>query len=125
MCTWNSAYPRLISALSSPVSQPRTPSITPFIRTPYNLSIRFLSVLICSSAASIKTAATGKTTSAVNAPTDLSQNTEIAQKSDKSDKSEAILSMLVSAVLEMDARMKRMEEMLEQISLKVGVNPQI
>lgn len=34
---------------------------------------------------------------------------------DKDDKSEAILNMLVGAVLSMDARMKRMEEMLEML----------
>ena len=41
---------------------------------------------------------------------------QIEETEPQSDQSAAILKMLVSAVLEMDARMKRMETMLEVLT---------
>ena len=48
----------------------------------------------------------------------IKSSRQIEEADSQPDQSAAILKMLVSAVLEMDARMKRMEAMLEILTLK-------
>ena len=48
----------------------------------------------------------------------IKSSRQIEEIDSQPDQSAAILKMLVSAVLEMDARMKRMEAMLEILTLK-------